>query len=109
MDDSSSEEDLEKMAKALNLKETSSQDILTKLLQLQSSCDNKGNAILESDGMINGSSVVAAVTKKGEVYVRVLPSKTESSQEASNNDETKEDEKSDVEYTDENLWSRQTR
>ena len=97
MDDSSSEEDLEKMAKALNLKETSSQDILTKLLQLQSSCDNKGNAILESDGMINGSSVY------------VPPSKTESSQEASKNDETKEDEKSDVEYTAENLWSRQTR
>ena len=107
MDDSSSEEDLEKMAKALNLKETSSQDILTKLLQLQSSCDNKGNAILESDGMINGSSIVAVVTKRGEVYEP--PSKTESSQEASNNDETKEDEKSDVEYTDENLWSRQTR
>lgn len=62
-----SEDDLALIAKALNLKIGDANAILEKLLSLLLSNDKKGNALIQSDGVFNGSCI-KGITSNDEVY-----------------------------------------
>jgi len=67
-----STDDLHQLAKALNLKADTAEGILAKLLELLASVDKKGNAIIESAGMLDGTCVKGVVCRSKEakdVYV----------------------------------------
>ena len=66
-------DDLNQLAKALNLKEDSPENKFAKILELVAALDSNGNAIIESVGMQNGSCVKGVVCRPKEpkeIYVR---------------------------------------
>ena len=74
-----SDNDLILVAKALNMKnydENDTNEILEKLKSLLLSLDKKGNALIQSDGVMSGSCI-KGITSKDEVYSPPAPTKDE--------------------------------
>ena len=86
-----SEEELEKVGKALGMNiggTVDAQSVLEALRKSLNSMDENGNAIVESPSLTSGATVKGILSESGEVYV---PKPAESSQEENVNDDERVD------------------